>query len=217
VKTLQPPPERRNLRACMSVFALVWMAGTCVPLVAVAGMLIASMSSRESPTEMIIPLGLAIVFTVPFFFVGVGLLVWSLWPVVAGLKATRPEVYVSDDAMRPGDTFSFSFRQTFKSAADVKRAALQLVRREMAIYHRGTDTYTVTDEVVAQQFESMPRRFQAGEMFSEQRLLQMPADAMHTFAATHNRIRWLVKVQVGVGGWPDFNEEYEVRVLPERR
>ncbi len=215
MKALQISPERRNMRGCVAIFAIVWMAGTCLPMLGGAGGLVAALTSGDL-SELTFPSIIAIVFTIPFFLVGVGLLAWSVWPLIVGMKVTRPEVYASSDAVRPGDSFSFSFRQTFKSAAEMKGATLQLVRRESATYRRGTDTYTVTDEVVAQQFESLPRQFQAGEQLNEQRLMQIPPDAMHTFAATNNKIRWLVKVQIGVGGWPDFKEEYEVRVLPER-
>ena len=40
--------------------------------------------------------------------------------------------------------------------------------------------------MVAQQYETLPRQFQAGEQLNEQRLLEVPPDAMHTFAATNN-------------------------------
>src|SRR5512135_3016407 len=152
MKALQISPERRYLRGCVAIFAIVWMIGTCLPVLAGAGGLVATLTSGGDLTELAFPSIIAIVFTIPFFLVGLGLLVWSLWPIVVGMKVTRPEVYASSDAVRPGDSFSFSFRQTFKSAAEMKGATVQLVRRESATYRRGTDTYTVTDEVVAQQF-----------------------------------------------------------------
>ncbi len=216
MKTLQPPADRRLTRGCVAVFALVWLGITGISLVGVGLPLVLALTSGEGKTDAIVPMLIGLVFTVPFCAVGIGLLVWSLGPLIAGLKVTRPEVSVSSTAVRPGDSFSFSFRQAFKSAAEVKRASLQLVLRETAIYRRGTNTYTATHEVVAQQFETQPRRFEAGEVFSEQRLLEIPPDAMHTFAAAHNKLRWIVKVQIGVSGWPDFKEEYEVQVLPER-
>jgi hypothetical protein len=217
VKTLKPPPEKSQMRGCLAAFAVVWLIGSCLPALAMTIPVVIAIATGEGQvTTLALTLLGTLVFTVPFFLVGLGLLVWSVWPIIVGVKVTRPEVSVSSDAVRPGDTLSFSFRQTFKSAAEVKQASLQLVLRETAIYRRGTDTYTVHHDYVIQRFDLMPRHFGAGETLSDQRLWQIPAEAMHTFAATHNRLRWLIVVQVGISGWPDFKEEYEVQVLPER-
>jgi hypothetical protein len=216
VKTLKPPPEKSQMRGCLAAFAVVWLIGSCLPVPVMAiPALIAATTGEGDMTAVVLTLLGGLVFTVPFFLVGVGLLIWSFWPVIVGVKVTRPEVSVSSDAVRPGDTLSFGFRQTFKSAAEMKQGSLQLVLRETAIYHRGTDTYTVMHDYVIQRFDLLPRQFHAGETLSDQRLWQIPAEAMHTFAAAHNRLRWLIVVQVGISGWPDFKEEYEVRVLPE--
>jgi hypothetical protein len=217
VKTLKPPIETRQMRGCVAVFAVLWLMGSCVPLLLVGAPLIFSIASGEAQVSTVaFSLLGTLLFTVPFFLVGIGLLVWSLWPMIVGLRVTRPEVIVSGDAVRPGDTFSFSFRQTFKRAAEVRQASFQLLLRETAIYRRGTNTYTVRHDFVAQRYDLPPRSFQAGETLSDQRLWQIPAEAMHTFVADRNRLRWLIVAQVGISGWPDFKEEYEVRVLPER-
>jgi hypothetical protein len=218
LKTLKPPPEKAQTRGCLAIFALVWLAGSCLPVLFMGiPIVLTALSGSGDPTAMVLTGLGTLVFTVPFFLVGVGLLVWSFWPMIVGMRVTRPEVSVSSEAVRPGDTFSFGFRQTFKGAAELKEASLQLMLRETAIYHRGTDTYTVHHDYVVQRYDLPPRPYQAGETLSDQRVWQIPADAMHTFATTHNRLRWLIVVHVGINRWPDFNEEYEVRVLPERR
>ena len=217
MKTLQPPPEKRQMRGCLAAFAVLWLLGSCMPLAVVGLPAVFSLASGQAElTTSLVPLLGSLVFSVPFFAVGIGMLVWSVWPTIVGMRVTRPEISVSSDAVRPGDTFSFSFRQTFKSAADMKQASFQLVLRETAIYRRGTDTYTVHHDFVAQRFDLPPRSFQAGETLSDQRLWQIPAEGMHTFVAPRNKLRWLILAQVGISGWPDFKEEYEVRVLPER-
>ena len=217
MKTLKPPLEMRQTRGCVAVFAVVWLIGSCVPMLMVGAPAIFTAASGQTDlTTVVLSLLGTLLFTVPFFLVGVGLLVWSVWPIIVGLRVTRPDVIVSGDAVRPGDSFSFSFRQTFKRAAEVKQASFQLTLRETAIYRRGTNTYTVHHDYVVQRYDLPPRSFQAGETLSDQRLWQIPAEAMHTFVAARNRLRWLIVAQVGISGWPDFKEEYEVRVLPER-
>ena len=217
MKTLKPSAEKRQLRNWLALIAVVVMLAGCLPLlvwsIPVAGKVV---SGEEQFGAAALSLLGTLLFVVPFFLAGVGLLIWSLWPVIVGMKVSRPEVSVSGDAVRPGDTVSFRFRQTFKAAAEMKQASFQLMLRETAVYHRGTDTYTVTHEYPIQRFDLPPRQFQAGESLSDLRDWQIPEEGMHTFAATHNKLQWLIAVQVGISGWPDFKEEYEVRVLPER-
>jgi hypothetical protein len=218
LKTLKPPPEKTQMRGCLAAFAVVWLIGSCLPVLFMGIPVIMTVISGDGDLTAIgLTLLGTLVFTVPFFAVGIGLLVWSVWPLIVGVKVSRPEVSVSSEAVYPGDTLSFSFRQTFKGAVEMKQASLQLMLRETAIYRRGTDTYTVTHDSVVQRYDLPPRQFQAGETLSDRREWEIPADAMHTFVSPHNRLRWLIVVQVGIGGWPDFKEEYEVRVLPERR
>jgi hypothetical protein len=157
-----------------------------------------------------------VLFGTPFVAVGIGLMVWAFLPLIVGMKIAKPEVSVSSDILRVGESFRFNYQQTFKRAADVKGIVVSFVFRESATYQRGTDTTTVTHEHEREKFEYPGRPVSAGAMFSEERTLQIPDDAMHTFVARRNKLQWFIKVHVAIAGWPDFKEEYEVKVLPER-
>ncbi len=225
MKTLQPTVERRQSRGCGILFAIGWIIMSCwlfvlaaTPLTKIPNLrnLFSGDFSRDFNVGQVLWALPPMLMMGVFILLGLFILGVLVWPLIPSLKVSRPEVTVSSEAVRPGDSFSFSFRQTFRSAADVKQASLQLLLLETATYRRGTDTYTVKHEEIAQQFEAPPRHFQAGETIAEQRLLQVPPQGMHTFVATNNKLRWIVRVKMIIAGWPALNEEYEIRVLPER-
>jgi hypothetical protein len=146
----------------------------------------------------------------------VGLLAWSLLPLLSRLRVTPPQVSLSKDQLRPGEQFVLSYQQDFRSPVEVNQAMIRLVLRESARYRRGTNTYTATHEHVIHEFQLPAKRYEAGESLSDRHTLEIPPDAMHSFEASNNKLLWLITVHVGVKGWPDFKEEYGLTVLPER-
>ena len=94
------------------------------------------------------------------------------------------------------------------------RVRLEWLFRESATYRRGTDTFTDTHERLLGEWEHPDRAFPAGAEFLEERTFAVPPDAMHTFAAPRNALRYFLRVRVEMPGWPDVREEYEVRVPP---
>jgi len=148
--------------------------------------------------------------------VGVWLFCTVCGPIIRALKMAPPEVTVSKDTVRLGERFDLSFLQEIRQPINITRFCVELVFRESATYQQGTDTKTVTHEVPIQSYQFAPRRAEAGERIREDSEFTIPAEGMHSFAAVKNKIQWIVKVAVEVEKWPDFKEEYEVRVLPDR-
>ena len=140
----------------------------------------------------------------PFILVGLFVMVLGVRPFIARAKVTEPEVALSNTSPAVGELITFSYRQTFKGAADAKRLQFQLVLRESATYRRGTDTVTVTHEHLVQEYEEPPRHFQAGEALPQQRQFQVPRQGMHSFSANRNKLEWFIRARVEMAGWPDF-------------
>ena len=155
-------------------------------------------------------------FAAPFLLVGLGVMLAGATQILAGMKVGKPEVTVSSDTLRVGETFSFSYRQSFKKRAEVKQILFQLLQRESATYRRGTDTVTVTHEDIVRKFEHPGRQYQAGEIFYGDHKFQIPPTAMHTFKGNNNKIGWFIRVKVAFAGWPDLKREYFLTVLPEK-
>jgi len=44
----------------------------------------------------------------------------------------------------------------------------------------------------------------------------IPADSMHSFTSTHNKIIWTIRAEGEIPRWPDLSEEFALTVLPSR-
>lgn len=153
-------------------------------------------------------------FGVPFVLIGLGLLAYSLAPFLARAKVAVPQAFVSQHPMRVGERFTFAFRLRLRQPMEVQRIRLQWLFRETAIYQQGKGTRAEIHERLIEE-EYPASLVKLGDTFYLERSFQVPADGMHTFIASHNKLQWFLRVRVEIPRWPDFQEEYEVTVLPE--
>ncbi len=160
--------------------------------------------------------GFMLIFILPFIAIGLGLSGWGILQIYSESRVGSPEATISNDSLRAGENFTFTCQQIFKSGTTVDYILIQLIMKEKATYRRGTNTHTVTHTIVADEFKHLGRSFYSGEIFYDDRTLQVPADAMHTFKARRNTIEWFVKLQIAIPRWPDIEHEYAVTVLPEK-
>jgi D-lyxose ketol-isomerase len=124
---------------------------------------------------------------------------------------------VSVQPLRVGESFDVSFQQRAKAPVHVQQVTAKLICREFATYRRGTDTTTVNHDVYEQKAmiaeEVAASSIQPIEGTAS---LTIPADGMHSFQASRNRIVWLLELKTVVDDWPDYTETFEVHVAPER-
>jgi hypothetical protein len=150
-----------------------------------------------------------------FVAIGVTILVWAGRPIVASWRVSHPEITLNKPEFRVGESIDVSFQQRFKRAAEVERMDFKLLLRETATYQRGTDTYTVRHEDVVEEHEFPSGHIASNRVVQQSFSWRIPRDGMHTFKANRNKIQWFLKVEVEIAGWPDYEQEYEVKVLPE--
>lgn len=156
------------------------------------------------------------VFGLPFIAIGVGMLWASAIPLILGTKLADPQILVDRNPLRVGETFSFNYTQPVKGTLIVQSLSTQLIFRETARYTRGTDTTTENHDVIHAVFKQAGQTYQAGQVIGEYQTVTLPADGMHSFVASDNQLRWYLKIDLLLPGWPDFKVEYEILVLPER-
>lgn len=161
-------------------------------------------------------LGFPILIMIPFYAVGIGMIIWGLLPTIRAWKISPPEINVSHESVRLGEPFDFRYVQTLKDSLNVDFAKVTFVMRETATYRRGTDTYTETHEIPVETHEIRGGPYTSGERLDLSHRFTVPQDGMHTFVAQNNRIEWLLKVKVSIARWPDVDETYPIRVLPEQ-
>lgn len=158
----------------------------------------------------------ALLFMIPFLAVGIGLISYAYAPNLRAMKITPPDVRLSTDIARLGETFSFSYFQQVKKPLQVDRISIRFIRRESASYTRGTDRYTDTDEQILGTIEKQPRLYREGESISVNETFTVPLEGMHSFNGNNNKILYLVKVEVLIAKWPDVKEDYPIFVVPDR-
>ncbi len=214
MQQLKQSPGSKVGRYFFLLFGGLWTGISCCVTAGIVGPLAFSFNS-ENPLGSLAEMAFPAIFMSIFLLVGFIFLAVGILPLIARTRVDPPQVVISNSNLRSGEEFSLGYQQTFKSAVDVEKLIVQLLLRESATYRRGTDTVTVTHDHVLQNFEEPPRHFDAGQQYVQNFRWAIPRGAMHSFQASRNRLYWIVKVKVDLKGWPDYDEEFGLTVMPE--
>jgi hypothetical protein len=156
---------------------------------------------------------LATVVLSGFSLGGIALLVLLLrrFLVTTGMGTTRVEV--SGHPFFPGMTYQVFLSQTGR--LEVNAIELLLVCDEEAVFRQGTDTRVATQRVYRQSFyrrESTVVR--PGRPFEDTAEVRVPDDAMHSFHADHNEVKWKIVIEADMARWPEYRRSFPVVVYP---
>jgi uncharacterized protein DUF3592 len=155
------------------------------------------------------PNGCLTTFLIPFVLVGLGL-IFAFCRQLLVLFNPRPLLTLSPGVLAPGETAYLQWR--FAGAAGrVRRLKILFEGREEARYRRGTSTYTDRNTFASVTVLDTAQPF---EIANGSTGFSVPAGSVPSFAATHNKVVWSLKVQCEIPAWPDSEEEYEVVVRP---
>jgi len=155
------------------------------------------------------PDGCLTVFLVPFVLVGLLLIFGGIRQFLV-LFNPRLTITLSRGVLAPGEPFQLQWALSSQGSG-VRRLRIVLEGREEATYRRGTDTCTDREtfaSIVAVDTDQ-PFAIPAGSA-----VLEVPAGAMPSFVAEHNKVLWMLKATCEIKGWPDSDDEYEVVVAP---
>ena len=153
-----------------------------------------------------------------FIIFGLGILgfaVVQLRKMYTNYRVGKPEVLISKTTAVLGDKIHVDFSNTFRQSVNVQKMSAKLIFKESATYQQGTNTRTVHHDEVIQEFETMGGQFRPNSFYSEQFEFQIPRDHMHTLNVNRNRLRWLIQLEMEIPRMANFNQEYEINVLPE--
>jgi hypothetical protein len=96
----------------------------------------------------------------------------------------------------------------------LRRFTITLEAREEATDIRGTDRTTHTNVFAA---ITLVNQISPGIAGVGSARVMIPADTMHSFDATHNKVVWLVRVRGEAPNWPDSDDEFPLTVAPRDR
>jgi hypothetical protein len=149
------------------------------------------------------------VFMTPFVLIGLVLLGATGYTFLT-LFNPRPELTLSRGAAPLGGLVQVRW-QFRGSVRRIRNFKLALKGEEKATYRRGTDTHTDTQAFFEHVFYEAdhPVHVAAGEAEFE-----VPADSMHSFAASNNQIVWTLNVQGDIPWWPDVSLSFPIEVTP---
>ncbi len=155
-----------------------------------------------------------LLFVVPFLLIGFALIGYFLYKIQT-LTAVGPTLLEIDDMpLTPGQTANILLIQT--GAHQFKSFNLKLVCEEEAVFSYGTDIRQETSTIYNQELLEREDFVISAEDNWEQELpLTIPAFAMHSFEAPHNRVRWRLIVEGVVENAAPFTRRFALVVIPE--
>ena len=100
----------------------------------------------------------------------------------------------------------------FRGAASrLRRLVITIEGREEASYRQGTSTRTDRRVFLTLPVVETDDRWRVAQGSA---LVTLPPDTMHSFAASHNKVVWEIKVHGDIRLWPDVADSIPLAVYP---
>jgi len=197
-ESLRIPPAKKDINKFIGslIFSLIWLP--------VSGWVLYLGVFEEKSILLTIFAG---IFTI------IGIIIFSV-AVKFGLRAMneKPVLQMSPLPSYPGAQMSLSW--TMKRPRKLPdNMNITLACKEWVQYTRGTNTVTKEEKFFEELVFDTDDRFQ---MANGSITFNIPENAMHSFSARHNRIEWVIIVNISLPGWPDILDEYNFTVLPDK-
>lgn len=150
---------------------------------------------------------------VPFLCVGIGGAVLFFRSLVFATAIGPTQLEISEHPLLPGRRYDVLLAQG--GSGTIRSLTLSIEVEEQATFRQGTDTRTehvvVWRKAVADFHEvsaAPDARFEA------RAVVEIPADAMHSFTSAHNAVRWRLVVRGTHERWPAFSRIFPIVVFP---
>ena len=150
---------------------------------------------------------------VPFVGVGIAGIVLFIRSLVLAAAIGPTQLEISDHPLLPGGRYDVLLAQG--GSGPFRTLDLSLELEEQSTFRQGTDTRTEQRVVWRQRVTGSRDVCPTPDARYETRaVVEIPADAMHSFTSAHNAVRWRLVVQGTPDRWPVFTRTFPVVVLP---
>jgi hypothetical protein len=122
----------------------------------------------------------------------------------------QPTLVCSQQYIYPGQEFELSWLFE-KSAGRIQELIIFVEGTEQVSYRQGTSTRTETNVFYRHQ---VVQTSNAAEIAQGMRLTTLPANVMHTFTTSNNKIIWQIRFHGVIARWPDVRDVFTMDVLP---
>jgi hypothetical protein len=150
---------------------------------------------------------------VPFLAAGAWLIYYTFQKLLVTTGVGPTFLEISEHPLRPGHEYQVCLCQAGRLTVNSLEVAL--VCEERATYQQGTNTRTDLRQVHRQPVVCRTAfEIQPGAPFETQATLRIPDNVMHSFRASYNEVAWKLTVRADVAGWPRYQRDFPVIVLP---
>ena len=152
---------------------------------------------------------IATLFLVPFVLIGLCLIVLVVHTFLS-LFNPKPTLVVDSSSVALGEELSVAWHLSGRTSS-LREFRIVLKGNESATYRRGTSTKTDTAEfarIVVTELQD------SAEMEQGSAKVTIPADSMHSFDASNNKIIWTLELKGDIPFWPDISASFPITVLP---
>lgn len=152
-----------------------------------------------------------------FMLVGGLVFYGSIQNFLAKLKLGKVEATLSDVEVSPGEEISFGIAFSPDSELTINEIEFRVECEEWVSYQSGTDRRTSTRTVWENEMDPgkyKGKTLRPGETVQVAESMELPEEAPCSFAASCNKVRWNVHVQIDIPGWPDWQDQSEFIVSP---
>ncbi|MEM9364906.1 MAG: hypothetical protein AAGD07_02845 [Planctomycetota bacterium] len=146
-----------------------------------------------------------------------GISIWSLRSLtaevrrVAGVGPTLVEI--NAHPIHPAETYQVVVAQLGRMR--LKQMKVSLVCEEQSFFRQGTDVRVEKHLAFEQEvLVSTNVRVDPGQPWKQQFEVPIPANAMHSFVAENNAIRWRLVISGEARPWPSFCRSFPIFVRP---
>ncbi len=150
---------------------------------------------------------------VPFVGVGIAGVTLFIRSLVFATAVGPTQLEISDHPLLPGGRYDVFLAQGGTGTFQTLTLSLEL--EEQATFRQGTDTRTEQLVVWNQPVAAFHDVGAAPHSrFETRAIVDLPADAMHSFTSAHNAVRWRLVVRGSPERWPEFCRTFPVVVFP---
>ncbi len=152
-------------------------------------------------------------FLIPFVLIGIFLLGLAGRQLLITLSFSPALVEIDAHPLCPGQATSILIVQS--GQMQLHQITAMLVCEESVSYTEGTTTRNESKRVHCTLITNAKEvAIRSSEPWEHSGKVTLPANVMHTFASSNNKVEWKVIVEGKVANWPDFSWEYPVVVRP---
>lgn len=133
---------------------------------------------------------------------------------VAKQKLGEARLDIEEKHYRSGDEIHAVISFTPPKPIHINHIRLQLLFTETSVKGKGDNSKTLSHVQVIANKSVLENRTLPGQLpFTQSARFMLPEDLMHNFHCGENSLNWLVRADIDIPNWPDWQDEFYIQVV----